>query len=449
MHGRGGALIAPSERSQHWGQFSVASVGRRRYRSRALIVVLLVILFPLSAAPFSAYATDQTFSWDVSAVSGMAIDVHEKIPVTVSVGPVQASNVRILQSALLEGTTKRPLLDGTICLSQTDCGSVVTIPANKAQTLWLGTRGQPGTYSGSLTLASDEQPSGRTIASFTVYVSSLSYKLVGVVCIALGVVVAWLLTTVVRNELNARQLLLPISVLKVTLEQLGKAIADAKIAAPNTKGKIADLLLNGLSIETLRANGFPPEIPLPWTPLPNSSANVYQSYVQGISEWVTDLTVITDGFRKALTYVLAGNAANEQAVVACIAQIDLLSGSICAPSPRDLQAKINLQLSTLQQTLAALPALAAHTIGGAQVLLPTPGQLQMSIDRLSFAAWAWILVVTILVGAYVLIFSANGSGFGTPGDFLICFFWGVGLPSGAALLQSTTGSVSTTFGVSK
>ncbi len=431
---------------------SVSSVGRfpcgpPRASAGVFLVGMLLFVF-LQGASWAADAPTQTFSWDVTALSGAAMNVGDKLPVNISVGPVAASNVRILQSSLLEATSKEPLLDGTICGSLTDCNSQINIHANTSQTLWLRTRGNPGTYTGSLTLASNEQPSGKTIASLTIYVSSFSHKLWGVVSIALGVIAAWLLTTVVRNRLNSAQMLLPVSVLRTTLDQINKAIVDAQISAPKTQGQITTLK-GDLSMDSLRANGFPPNVPLPWAPGSNDMANAYQTYVQGRSNWVTDLTLIADSFKKALAYGSPSDPASGQQITACITQIDQLADGMIAPSVQDLQAKINLQLSTLQQKLAGMAGLLPHAIGGAQVALPTPGQIQMSINRFSSVAWAWILVVTILVGAHVLIFSSNGAGFGTPADYLLCFFWGAGLPSAASLLTSTAGTVSTSFGVVK
>jgi hypothetical protein len=416
-------------------------------------VALGVVFAAIGLAPLIGIASAElpekspTFTWDVNVLSGAALVIGKGVPVTISVGAVKAANVRILASSLFEDTTKEPLLSGSICDMNGKCTLTRDIEANTAEQFLLQTNRAPGTYSGSITFASDALPSGKTLASVTIYVSSFSRKLWGVAVIAFGVIAAWLLTTVIRNQLNAKQMLLPVSLLKSTLEGLGQTIAAAGISAPKLQAEIA-ALESKLTMEKLRDNGFPPALPVPWSPLPNAATNVYQSYVQDIGTWVTDLTLITDGLTKAQAFAVPGNPANQQQVAACVAQIDLLANTVIAPNPQELGPKIDTLLIGLQQQLAGAK-LALQALDGTQVSLPTPAQLEVSIDRFSLLAWAWILVVTIAVGAYVLIFSAKGLGFGTPADYLLCFFWGVGLPSGASLITSTTSTVSTTFGVAR
>jgi hypothetical protein len=146
--------------------------------------------------------------------------------------------------------------------------------------------------------------------------------------------------------------------------------------------------------------------------------------LQDVGTWVTDLTLIDDGLTKAEAFAVPGNPANQQQVAVCVAQIDLLANTVIAPNPQELGPKINTLLTGLQQQLAG--AQAAPQALGAQVSLPTPAQLEVSIDRFSLLAWAWILVVTIAANAYNLIFPTKGLGFGTPEDYLLCFFrvWG-------------------------
>ena len=73
-------------------------------------------------------------------------------------------------------------------------------------------------------------------------------------------------------------------------------------------------------------------------------------------------------------------------------------------------------------------------------------RLEVEIRNLSVFAWFIFGGLAAAVGIYVLIIS--NLGFGQRGDFLVCLFWGFGLPvGGQQLLQLTTGSVVTALGV--
>ena len=67
---------------------------------------------------------------------------------------------------------------------------------------------------------------------------------------------------------------------------------------------------------------------------------------------------------------------------------------------------------------------------------PTPGQLRMEIAKIALLAWSFLAVVTVLLGSYVLVLSNNG--FGSLGDYLLCFLWGVGIPVGAQMSPATS-----------
>lgn len=55
--------------------------------------------------------------------------------------------------------------------------------------------------------------------------------------------------------------------------------------------------------------------------------------------------------------------------------------------------------------------------------------------------------VTALAGAYVLILT--NTGFGTPLNLPSCLLLGLGLPTGTLLASTTTGSIATTFNVTR
>ncbi len=77
----------------------------------------------------------------------------------------------------------------------------------------------------------------------------------------------------------------------------------------------------------------------------------------------------------------------------------------------------------------------------------SPQVMRMRIARIGLFAWGFIGTVTALAGTYILILT--NSGFGTPLDLLGCLLWGLGLPAGTMLASSTTGSIATTFNVTR
>jgi hypothetical protein len=80
-----------------------------------------------------------------------------------------------------------------------------------------------------------------------------------------------------------------------------------------------------------------------------------------------------------------------------------------------------------------------------------PGGLtyeRLTLEIASTSLWVWALfaVLATALGAYVVVLS--NTGFGLSADFLLCFFWGVGVPIGAQqLAQSTTVSAGSALGV--
>jgi len=81
--------------------------------------------------------------------------------------------------------------------------------------------------------------------------------------------------------------------------------------------------------------------------------------------------------------------------------------------------------------------------------MPSAAELRVQITRVGELAWAFITVATTLVGSFVLIFQGSAAGFGAPVDYLTCILWGFGFSTGSQLLNSTTSSVATTFGITR
>ena len=62
-------------------------------------------------------------------------------------------------------------------------------------------------------------------------------------------------------------------------------------------------------------------------------------------------------------------------------------------------------------------------------------------------AWAFVSVVTVLAGTYILVL--GDPGFGSLRDLLACLLWGLGLPAGTLLASTTTASIASTYNVAR
>jgi hypothetical protein len=147
-----------------------------------------------------------SFSWAVKGLPSIAIKPGRAIPISIATGPVPATGVRVLQTALIEKTSKEPIASTGLKLCEdahSGCdGSGLSLPARSPVQLWLqGADNGPGQYEGSVIVASNEKPDGDLI-QMTIYLSTLRRKLAGVGVIFLGVVLAWFCTVYIKNRIK-------------------------------------------------------------------------------------------------------------------------------------------------------------------------------------------------------------------------------------------------------
>ena len=171
----------------------------------------------------------------------------------------------------------------------------------------------------------------------------------------------------------------------------------------------------------------------------------FQAYVQRASDWASDLSIIVGGLESAEGMYAPPNAG---AVTSAIGEIDGCVVGAIAPNAEALQASVSAILQRLHQALTSANA-AFRLPPPATQPIPRAQQLQVSVAELSFGAWLLVALATTLAGSYILIFSANGAGFGTPADYLLCLLWGLGLPSASALLNMSTSGISAAFNITK
>lgn len=394
------------------------------------------------------------FSWTVRGLPSLAIRPGDPIPVSISVTSVPATAVKVLQTGLIEKESMQLISRTglTLCESATSpCTSgTVNIPPNTAAQLWLWGTDRPGKFEGSVVIASAEKPAGESI-SMTIYSTSLCYQIVGVFVILFGVVLAWFCTVFIRNRLNRDQLLLPAATVRTALAKLQAALdkMPGDLAAPKTTEKIASLL-SRLADTELESNGLPPAFAVPWGTATNpATLETYRKYVQTLASAQSALNVIVHVGLEQVALRRQGATTQDTiaAVIAAFSEIDRLA----AVDPPLTEEQL---VVVIRQKIAALDARPVTEEGRSSAAPTTPvgrtrEDILVEIAKLSSAAWLFMLLATTGAGAYILIFSNAGAGFGTARDFLVCLLWGAGLPTGAQLMQATTGTIATTFGVTK
>lgn len=387
-----------------------------------------------------------TFSWTLTANANVVIAPGDPIEISAVVGPVAATGLKVLFVGLSDTASKGPMSGGNLflCPTRTRCdpNTRIDLPANSPNKVYVyGTEGI-GQFTGSLTIACNEKPGGDAVP-MTVYSSSAGRKAFGIVWIVLGVLLSWLLAVYLKNRLNRDQMLLPVLALRETRARL-----EAELQLKNTTGiptvntsQELKTLYTSLSDAELQIHGLPRGVQVPWASPIAASPAEFQSYLVGIGNWLNVLAVIVAGLEKASALYVKGNQANNTAVAAAFTTIDDLVTGTTAPPIDQVTQGVNAALKTLRTVAGGGARLAGQPD---DVGAPSERSLQVDINRLSYAVWALVAVLTIVVGAYVLIYSPNGTAYGTIGDYFTSFLWGLGLPSGATLLQSSTSSTSVT-----
>lgn len=405
---------------------------------------------------------DPAFTWTLKPPGSTSITPEQGLPIGVAVGPLPASDIRLVHSTLLEQSRKYNLgAEGLeICRNEFgECETPVHLTANSGGTIWLRSKDgvmAVGHFVGSVTINSPQKPEGDTI-SLDVYVTNWPRQLGGAVAILFGVFLAWVISTWGRSRYNRDQLLLPAALLREKLRGLQGTLAQAPPAidttsTSNTRKKITSLL-NELTEEKLEtANYIPLSFPSPYAGAALRTDD-YRQFLQKRDDWVAVLrAIIEDGMAVAwgqLTTSSSGDA--QRQVDQSVRTIDaFIDDRDVAPTFSTVASQINGELTRLSTSLSTLLHSArdgARALTTPTVAVRTYDELRFEIRTIGLAVWIAMAILTTLVGTNAVVLS--NLGFGLVTDYLVCLFWGLGLPIGAQQLnQLTTASVSTTLGVS-
>jgi hypothetical protein len=401
-----------------------------------------------------------TFAWSVKAPAEVSLPPGEPLEISVALQGVGATKVGLLQTSLQEQSRKRPVEGSWIlCKDRVSdpaacAGQELNLPPHTSQRLWLyPAKGSTliGKYMGNVVVTAAEKPEGETL-TVTVYGTNACRQLLGVLAIMLGVFCAWLVTVYLQNRLNRDQLLLPAIMLRERFQELRDLLNNRPQSAKDfdcaQTFQAFDKSERALSEKELDANNLlPTTMPNPFKGAgPNADGYKQLIALQG-SRFESLQLIVKSGFKAIWSRIPAAPTDDQRkAITTAFTAVDNISSEDPLPSAHDLDPRLKTILTALDTALgnSQIKSLAAAPPA------PQPRsseQVTAEIRALSGLAWLVFALFATALGTYVLIFS--NLGFGAPMDYLICLFWGIGLPiSGTTLAQSTTGSAATALGFS-
>jgi hypothetical protein len=336
-----------------------------------------------------------------------------------------------------------------LCKEQMDatCKEPLTLTGAGMHKLWVMPASpgdlEVGKYDAVITVASTEKPVGESV-SLAVNVTSLASWIAGFGLIAAGCLLATYFTVVLRSRIQRDEMLEPVVRLREAHDKVEKVVslADQGNVASTIRAKLNYVNTN-LKDTQLEVAGLPKSLPPPWTkPVDATRIEKFKQYVEAQANWLNSIEVLISAGVVALVNVWkdAGSKPETQADLdKAILAVDALANQAIPPVPSSLGPVLAEEVTKFETKLG----LAAG--GGAARQLRTLQELRLSVSRTTFAAWAILIAVTVLVGGYSLILL--NPGFGTKLDLVACFLWGLGLPTGAALASATTSTVATSLNV--
>jgi hypothetical protein len=403
--------------------------------------------------------SSEKFSWNVTPTQpARRWNVSDPLSFNVVVGPIPASNVQLLPSTFMEAETLEPLPGGfQLCRSADEActGEPLSLAANQAHALVIKPLNigspTPGEYDGTFSLVANEKPEGNSFPA-KLHISDLTRRWIGVGLIVLGILAAFFVNYIVqqRNERNVR--LMPAAVLAEQVAGLRRQhsrVAELASLPFPTTAKHLDDLETDLSIGRLKARGFVGgSIPLLRPATAPSGAETYQQFLTRIDSLVALLAIaINSGLAQAAAALRPGmsNAARKIVTDAMADMDGMLATSL--PTKDALATTLQTRLKTMQTALAAEQGTQGDAVSDqAPVVGYSSEKIAFDIAAVNLTGWAIFMVLSTLVGSYVLIMSDPD--FGQFKDFLMCLLWGFGIPAAGAQLSSLSSpGIAQSFGI--
>ena len=399
----------------------------------------------------------QDFAWSVRGpTTEISLRPGQAVELGLSVGPVPATGVGLSQAIFVEQTGKTLVGKGwELCDSLPDCKDhTFSIPANSQKRLFLQPKGDAevvGKYSGTLVVGAAQKRDGETL-TMSISGTSACLQWLGAATILLGVFFAWIVSGYLQTRLNRAQLLRPAAVLMEQVEETRNWLTACPPALAQQTSQTNDALTGlaqNLSERALQtANLLPGRIPNPflaWAP----DQEAYKTYMARQTQKLAWLDMlVTQGFEKLWWKIASAPTGDLLAAARASADaLDALSTRDAALQPDPLVDITRILSGFPPPSVAGLAVPpGAPQAGQTETSALTYERLTLEIANTSLWVWALFALLATALGAYVVVLA--NTGFGLPADFLLCFFWGAGIPIGAQqLAQSTASSAGVPLGV--
>jgi hypothetical protein len=391
----------------------------------------------------------------------MTDDANVAIPISITIaGNLPVTGLRIVLDPV-EQQTRRPLSKGgwRLCKAATNpacADEPISLSGAGLHTLWAkpttADQLEPGKYEGMLTIASSDKSTGESI-SFSVNVSSRIRQLAGLLAITLGVGLATYVSVFIRLRVTRNEMLEAAVSLREVHDNITSSLRAMEGFENSRIARRLEKVNAQLTDEALLLKGLPARIPSPWTrPSDSVRLDAFKRHIEAQAATLNALSALVESGLQELVnarrdHDLPLTEEQSRAYEAALRKIDALADADPPSSPAALLPMLTQEVQGFKDALRVARLEDTKGRGGA-TMTPQPRTLQelrLRMAHTNLAAWAFLLLVTILVGGYVLILS--NPGFGTELDLLACLLWGLGLQTGAALASATTSTVSTAFNV--
>ena len=404
---------------------------------------------PLVGSASTDTATDPaaTSAWSVSGPSRLVTLWSPRTELAITAGDHPLSNLRIVTSTLKNVETgaeiRTPML--RLCgAASSGRGSPPQIPAGQAAPveLRLDTSAlTAGVYTGGITLAAEGGTGTKTLELRVEHTSAGRWAWGGLAILA-GIVLSWLATTFLRRLSIRTAALASAAAIADRAQRLLDEVkaAETKTGQPMSRltGRLTDVR-SALSLETLKELGYiPSSVPNPVV----VATDPNPAYAQYLTEQRGRLDALAALVRDGLPEPLAAwpDAGHRAAAAAALTSLD--GAADTAQTVAAAQAAVIAILAAFHAALGGPHAAPPGTPPAGAATMPSARELEIRLQHVSLSAWGIWLLLTLVAGLSVLIFTNYG--FGVPLDYCKCLLWGVGVPAAGQSLQQTTASTIST-----
>jgi len=292
-----------------------------------------------------------------------------------------------------------------------------------------------GKYSGSLFVAAEGDTAGQSIP-LKVFIRPSNSWWIGGLAIFFGAVVSWFaLFWVARQRQMAGSLIL-IARLEQVLNSLSPTLQKVKAAAvPGAGNDSAPPLKTLAHIQEIRKDGFK-----------QLKDDKELSILAGVTVPPTNTISVVDDVEGVRRIVLHGFAVLLGEWNAPGADRNALAGKFRAMDTLGGEAQTLSALDAKVQTIVSPPPPGAQMAPGFRLpQLPSEDTVVNLVVNTSYILDAISVAVVVGMGVYVLVW--KNPGFGTVGNYIEAFLWGLGLKIGGDLTKLGPGDIRSSFNI--